>query len=106
MLYKMVCSAYGNTVQIIPIRPEYILSTDDTVQFIFKGKGEDNDMFRLVSTKFLRNAGTRSKYKNDDSKNMCGLRMKLTYAFSGSGTMALIFITVFGLNERELPEDQ
>ena len=53
MLYKMVCSSYGNTVPIIPIRPEYILSTDDAVQFISEGKGEDNDMFRL-NVSFLR----------------------------------------------------
>ena len=43
---------------------------------------------------------------NDDSKNMCGLRVKLTYTFTGAGAMAPIFILVLGLNERELPQDQ
>ena len=37
---------------------------------------------------------------------MCGLRVKLTYTFSGAGVMAPIFVSVLGLNEREMPEDQ
>ena len=106
MLYKMVCEAYGNDVPILPVRPELILSTDDTVQYIFEGKGELNNLFRLVSSKAILKAGTRSKYNNDDSKNMCGLRVKLTYTFTGAGTMAPIFISVLGLNDRELPQDQ
>ena len=91
---------------IFPIRPDLTLSTDDTVQYIFEGKGEAQDSFRLVASKALEKAGTRSKYMHDDSKNMCGLRVKLTYTFTGAGTMAPIFISVLGLNERELPQDQ
>ena len=37
---------------------------------------------------------------------MCGLRVKITFTFSGAGTMAPIFISVLGLTERELPEEQ
>ena len=106
MLYRMVGQAYGNDVPIIPVRPEMILSTDDTVQYIFEGKGVGTDLFRLVASKALKKAGTRSKFTNDDSKNMCGMRVKLTYTFSGAGIMAPIFITVLGLNDRELPKDQ
>ena len=68
--------------------------------------GEAKDCFRLVASKALSKAGTRSKYKKDDSNNMCGLRVKLTYTFTGAGTMAPIFISVLGLNEKELPQDQ
>ena len=105
LMYRMVAKAYGKDVPIIPVRPEMILSTDDTVQYIFEGKGQKKDLFRLVASKAFKKAGTRSKFKNDDSKNMCGMRVKLTYTFSGAGTMAPIFITVLGLNDRELPKD-
>ena len=37
---------------------------------------------------------------------MNGLRVKLTYTFSAAGTMAPIFISVLGLTERELLEDE
>ena len=32
--------------------------------------------------------------------------MKITYTFSAAGTCAAISITVLGLTERELPQDQ
>ena len=54
-------------------------------------------MLNKVTTK----VGTWSKYKNDDTNHMCGLRVKLTYTFSGAGVMAPIFVSVLGLNERE-----
>ena len=81
------------------------MTTDDTVQFIFDGKGESQDQFRLVATNSLKKAGTRSKYRNNDTNNMNGLRVKLTYTFCGAGMMASIFISVLGLNEREMPDD-
>ena len=87
-------------------KSEYVLTTDDTVKFIFDGKGDSHDNFRLVSTKSLSKSTTRSKYKLNDTNNMNGLRVKLTYTFCGAGIMAPIFILVMGLNKRELPDDQ
>lgn len=52
----------------------------------------------------LLKAGTRYKYKNDALKNVCGLRAKLAYTFTGAGTMLPIFISV-GLTDSELPQD-
>ena len=75
------------------------------MNYIFEGKGTVNDCFRLVGTKALQSGGTRSKYKNDDPNHVCGLRVKITYTFSAAGTMAPIFISVLGLNDRELPND-
>ena len=80
-----------------------VLSTDDTVNYIYEGKGKENDSFRLVASKSVAKAGTRSKYKVDKSKNMSGMRVKLTYTFTGSGVMAPIFVTVLGLTRREMP---
>ena len=59
-----------------------------------------------MSSKCLKGSGTRAKYKVSDSNNMNGMRVKITYTFSAAGTCAAIFITVLGLTERELPQDQ
>ena len=37
---------------------------------------------------------------------MKGLRVKMTFTFSAVGTSAPIFITAYGLNEREMPHDK
>ena len=34
---------------------------------------------------------------------MCGMRVKLTWTFNGTGQCAPLFITVSGLHDRELP---
>ena len=36
---------------------------------------------------------------------MKGMRVNLTFTFSGAGTSAPLFITVTGMTEKELPED-
>ena len=60
----------------------------------------------MVSSLSLENAGTRSRYKKDDSKSMNGLRVKFTFTFSGAGTSAPTYISICGLTEREMPEDE
>ena len=61
MLYDMVSKAHGN-LPVILIKTQYIYSSDDTVMYVFEGKGKDKDLFRLVSSKALKHAGTRSKF--------------------------------------------
>jgi len=36
---------------------------------------------------------------------MKGMRVRLTFTFSGTGTSAPLFITVTGMSEKELPLD-
>jgi len=83
-----------------------IFSNNDTVVYTFEGKGGKEDKFRLVSKRRSKSAGYTPKYKIDDSAKMKGLRVKMTFTFSVVGVSALIFITVYGLNEREMPEDK
>ena len=61
ILYDMVSKAHGN-LPVIPIKTQYIYSSDDTVMYVFEDKGKDNDLFRLVSSKDLKDTGTRSKF--------------------------------------------
>ena len=81
MLYKLIRNAYNN-LPIIPVKPQYIFSTDDTVVYAFEGLGTKEEKFRLVSVKSKRNAGSRSVYNLDENKAMNGLRVKLTFTFS------------------------
>lgn len=58
----------------------------------------------MVSSKSLSSAGTRSRYttgKKDEHKS--GLRVKLTHTFAANGVSAPVFVSICGLNERELP---
>ena len=106
LFFKMIQKCYKNK-SIIPIIPTMCYSTDDTTDYIYECYGNNRKgTFRLVSNKSLKNAGSRSRYTIDNSKSMNGLRVKLTYTFSAAGTMAPIFISVLGLTERELPEDE
>ena len=102
--HKVVTKIYGN-LPVLLILPELILSTDDTVNYMYEGKGSYNGIFRLVASKENANTSTRSKYKNEDTKNMCGLRFKITYTFSAAGTMDSIFISELRINKRDLPKD-
>ena len=61
MLYDMVSKAHGN-LPAIPIKTHYIYSSDDTAMYVLEVKGKENDLFRLVSSKALKHAGTRSKF--------------------------------------------
>ena len=105
LLYEMVCKAHGKNIPIFPVRPQYLLTTDDTIEYIFEGKEKEQNQFRLCLTKALEIAGTRSKNNNDGSNSMRGLRVKLAYTFSEAGVMTLIFVSVLGLNERDVSEE-
>ena len=87
MMYKMVRESYGN-VDIFPIKPKYIFSTDDTVVYIFEGYTEDNDKFMLVRNKALIYCGNQSKPPTDNYM-MQGMRVKLTFSFSAARTCVL-----------------
>ena len=87
LLYNMVYSHYNN-LPIFTIHPESALSTDSTVNYIFKGNEKGEDTFRLVTTKAQQKTGIRSKYKAKSLKHMSEMRVKLTYKFSAAaGTM-------------------
>ena len=105
MLYNVVSKAHGN-VPVAPLKPQYIMSTDDTVVYTYEGADEDgHDNYRLVANNSLETKGTYSNYHMDTSASMCGLRVKLTFTFTATGSCAPIFVSVCGLSEREMPSD-
>ena len=102
MLYDLITDSQ-NGVHVVPIKSELIILTDDSTVFIFCGSTNKPDEFRLVITKSCLNKGTNSVYNVDKSDYMNGMRVKLTWTLSGGGTCAPLFVTVTGLNDRELP---
>ena len=104
LFYKLVSKLYNNS-PILPVKPELLFSTEDTVNYIYDGLDNDKDESRLVASKSIAKSGTRSRYTIDESKHMCCIRVKLTYTFSAAGTTTPIFISILGLTERELNQD-
>ena len=104
MLYDIVLKV-NNNLPMIVVKPQYTLSTDDTVVYIFEGRVKKKEKFRLVSRRSKKSAGTNSIYTFDESNAMRGMRVKLTFTFSAVGTSAPLLVSVVGLTERELPED-
>ena len=57
-LHKVVTKIYGN-LTVFLIRPELILSKDDTVNYILEVKWSYNGSFILVASKENTNTGTQ-----------------------------------------------
>jgi hypothetical protein len=103
-LFQLVQEAHGG-MPIFPIKPSHMTTTDDTVAYVFDGKGMGKDLFRLLSQKSNKKAGTLSKYSQGEQIHCNGLRVKITYTFNGAGASAPVFVSVNGLTEHELPKE-
>jgi hypothetical protein len=103
-LFRLVQEAHGG-LPIFPIKPSHMTTTDDTVAYVFDGRGMGKDQFRLLSQKSNLKAGTLSKYSQGEQIHCNGLRVKITYSFNGAGASAPVFVSVTGLTEHELPKE-
>ena len=103
-LYNMVRLATNN-LPVYPIKSHYVMSTDDTVVYVYEGTGRKESTFKLVGANSAYSSGVRSKYNLDESKMMNGMRLKMTFTFSAAGTCAPLCITVSGLSKEELPNE-
>lgn len=101
MFTEMVSAAWG--CPVYPIDPAYIYSTDDTTEYIFEGIKKGNDEFVLAPKASIRKRGTNALYNTNDDNAMNGMRVKLTFTFSGLGNVMPIVVTVSGLTEKEMP---
>jgi hypothetical protein len=99
----MVKKAYGHD-SVYLVKPSYVMSTDDTTQYIFSGTNNNSNEFYLVSDAGISGSGTRSPSEVSDSQAMNGFRIKLTVTITKAGEMAPIFCSVF-LSEKELPTE-
>lgn len=105
IMYQITSKTLGCT-PVYPVKYFYVFSTDNSVVFAYEGKGKRDTKFRLCSRQSNAKAAHTSKYHIDNFSKMCGLRVKMTFSISAAGTCAPLFITVYGLNEREMPNSK
>ena len=96
-------AAYGED-EIWPVDPNLVLSTNDTMLFVFEGSSnKNNDWGWKLIDKSSGNASVRSDFEvSDDAENSGGLRVRMTFTFTASGLAAPPYIAVSGLTEKEL----
>jgi hypothetical protein len=103
-MIRLVHEANGDTAAVHLVQPQYVYSTDDTMQYIFAGEDNNsNSQWRLCNPDDLDEYGRRGLYEPDDVTCMNGFRVKHTFTFSAVGQLAPIYTTVAGLSEKEMP---
>ncbi len=75
-LYDLITDSRGG-VPVVLIRPELIISINDSTVFIFYGSTTKNDEFRLVTKESCLNRGTNAVYTVNECDHMNGMRVKL-----------------------------
>jgi hypothetical protein len=92
---------------VYPILSELSLSTDDITLFVCDTVQNNGPVeWRLASPDDQEHKVTTALYKNVESDgHLNGLRVKFTVTKNAAGAMAQIFISVNGLSEKEMPQD-
>ena len=86
--------------------PALITSTDDTTLFVFKGRASAPESWYLLQGGSLQKKEKYcSVYSNEEkgTDHLNGLRVRPTVSINGIGMIAPTFITIKGVNEKELP---
>ena len=79
---------------MFPVWTELITSTDESTQYIFEGNKAHQDKFSLVTKESNAMRGTKTVYKLDCGKNMCGMRVNLL-DFSMAQDYVLPYLSLF-----------
>jgi hypothetical protein len=98
----------NNKASIRHISPSLQFSTDDSTMFVFKGTARKIQSWTVVPKVEQKNRQTHQSYYANDvggTDNLNGTRVRLTYTMNAMGMTAAPFITIYGLNERELSKD-
>lgn len=103
-LYRLV-QRCNPGMQICPVNPTLLFSTDDTTLYIFKGTEKVPEKWYLCTNMERADSGSYSAHITDKKVkvNLNGLRIRLTFTMSARGYTAPVFLTVYGLSERDLP---
>jgi hypothetical protein len=103
LLYDLVTSAVRGPV--VPVKPALLFSTDDSTQYVFEGRVDKPDKFRLVSKKSCEQRGTRALYSLNKGNDMRGFRVKVSISMNAIGAHSPLFVSISGLSDREMPFD-
>ena len=102
-LIMAVSKAFGDR-PVLPVKPAYIYSTDETTNYAYEGTRTEKGRFVLVTKKSVAKSGTQAVYNCDDNKSMSGMRLKCTFTFSALGACFPLCVMVAGLKDTEMPE--
>ena len=96
--------AENKGLDIRPVLPMFISTTDDTTIFAFEGAVENKANECYIINK-NDDTGTRSAFTKSTSStdSLRGLRIRHTVTFNGVGNTAPFYLTIYGLSESELP---
>ncbi|CAB9508332.1 hypothetical protein SEMRO_343_G121920.1 [Seminavis robusta] len=101
-VYKTI-SALHEGAPLLPVKKANIASMDDTTEWLVEGLNKENiDKVRFTATSSYTGKGTRSLYRTTKESMATGIRVKLSIVMTADGTTAPLFVSVTGLNEREL----
>ena len=86
--------------------PALVTSTDDTTVFVFKGRSSAPENWYLLQGGGIQKKDKYQSYYTNEEKgtdHLNGLQVRPTITINGIGMIAPTFITIKGVNERELP---
>ena len=67
------------------MKPHNIWSIDDTTAYVFSGTPTPNEKTKLVTKDSVKASGSESIWQRDEGNSMKGMRVGMTFAFSGAG---------------------
>ena len=93
-------------MQIRPVLPWFITSTDDTTLFAFEGIATGEKVLCLVDKK--NDDSTRSNFSQDadGTNNKCGKRVRHTFTLNAAGNVADIYVVVYGLTDKDKLQEE
>ena len=98
-----IVSKLNNNMPCMPINPNLVFSTDDTMMYVYEGIEEKKFKWRIVNVNAYKNKGQMSMYEiNENTPKLKGMRIEMTTTHGASGITAPMCITVSGLDETEL----
>ena len=101
-LYDMVQACNSNN-NLAPVSPWLITSTDDSTLFVFRGIKKTQEKLYVCGKR--DESGKLSNFNGDTggTDKLSGVRVRHTHTINAYGNTAPIYITMYGLNDRELP---
>ena len=100
-LMRLVQGVHQNP-PMFHVHPALLLSTDDSTMFVFEGKSKSEYSWHLHSN-VKHSAQSVYSAQKGGTDHLHGLRVRLTHTMCGLGIMAPLYVTIYGLSERELP---
>jgi hypothetical protein len=104
-LLKIVISDYYGGAPVCPVERKKLASMDDSAEYVVEGRNDEatgRSSLTITAVNALNTSGTRSVYNVKSTSTKIGLHIKLTFLMTAAGSTAPAFISVLGLNEREL----